>query len=90
VRARLRARIAALPDGTLAGAIRDVERWWRAERNAFTLASALGYRSRLPLETLRELRLLLRLLRRKRMAAQFGTIAAALCEGIDEMPLAAE
>jgi hypothetical protein len=88
VRARFRTRIAALPDCTLAGAIREVERWWREERKAFALASALGYGSRLPLETLRELRLILRLMRRKRMAAQFGAIAAALYD--DTMALAAE
>ena len=79
-----------MPDCTLAGAIRDVERWWREERKAFALASALGYGSRLPIETLRELRLILRLMRCKRMAAQFGTIAAALCEDADPMALAAE
>jgi len=88
VRARFRARIAALPNCTLAGAIGDVERWWREERKAFALASALGYGSRLSLETLRELRLILRLMRFKRMAAQFGAIAAAL--GDDTMALAAE
>ena len=72
----------------LAGAIRDVERWWREERKAFALASVLGYGSRLPLETLRELRLILRLMRRKRMAPQFGAIAAALYD--DDIALAAE
>jgi hypothetical protein len=90
VRARFRARIAALPDCTLAGAIADVERWWREERKALTLASALGYGSRLPFETLRELRLILRLMRFKRMAAQFSAIAAALCEDADAIAMAAE
>jgi hypothetical protein len=65
-----------------------VERWWREERKAFALASALGYGSRLPLETLRELRLILRLMRRKRMAAQFGAIATALYD--DGIAMAAE
>jgi hypothetical protein len=90
VRARFRARIAALPDGTLADATRNVERWWREERKAFALASALGYGSRLSVETLRELRLMLRLMRRKRMAAQFAAIAAAVCDDADEIPMAAE
>jgi hypothetical protein len=86
--ARFRARAALLTDCTLAAAIRQVEYWWREERKAFALASALGYGSRLPVETLRELRLILRLMRRKRMAAEFGTIAAAVCE--QEIALAAE
>ncbi|HET8920291.1 MAG TPA: hypothetical protein VFN27_11505, partial [Xanthobacteraceae bacterium] len=88
VRARFRARAAALSDWTLAAAIREVERWWREERKTFALASALGYGSRLPTEILRELRLILRLMRRKRMAAEFGAIAAAICE--HDIALAAE
>jgi hypothetical protein len=88
VRARFRARAAALPQWELAAAIREVERWWREERKTFALATALGYGSRLPLETLRELRLILRLMRGKRVAAEFGAIAAAVCE--DEIALAAE
>jgi hypothetical protein len=88
MQARFRARVAALPDWTLAAAIGEVERWWREERKAFALASALGFGSRLPVETLRELRLMLRLLRRKGMAAQFGAMAAALCEQV--IALAAE
>jgi hypothetical protein len=88
VRARFRARAAALPQWQLDAAIGDVERWWREERKTFALASALGYSSRLPLETLRELRLILRLLRWKGMAAEFEAIAAAVCE--QEIALAAE
>jgi hypothetical protein len=91
VRARFRARIAALPDCTLPAALREVERWWREERKVFALASALGYGSRLPLETLRELRLILRLMRFKGMAAQSGVIAAAaLCSDTDAFALAAQ
>jgi hypothetical protein len=86
--ARFRARAALLTDCTLAAAIREVERWWREERKAFALASVLGYGSRLSVETLRELRLILRLMRRKRMAAEFGAIAAAVCE--QDIALAAE
>jgi hypothetical protein len=85
---RFRARAAALPQWQLDAAIGDVERWWREERKTFALASALGYSSRLPLETLRELRLILRLLRWKGMAAEFEAIAAAVCE--QEIALAAE
>jgi hypothetical protein len=87
-RARFRARAAALPDWRLDAAIREVERWWREERKTFALASALGYGSRLPLGTLRELRLILRLLRRKQLAPQFEAIAAAVCE--QEIAMAAE
>jgi hypothetical protein len=88
VRARFRARAAALWQWQLDAAIGDVERWWREERKTFALASALGYGSRLPTETLRELRVILRLIRRKHMAAEFEAIAAAVCE--QEIALAAE
>jgi hypothetical protein len=88
VRARFGARTAALPQWQLDAAIREVERWWREERKAFALASALGYGSRLPTETLRELRLILRLMRRKGTAREFEAIAAAVCE--PDIALAAE
>jgi hypothetical protein len=88
VRARFRARAVALPQWRLDPAIREVERCWREERKAFALANALGYGSRLPVETLRELRLILRLMRFKRMAAEFEAIAATVCE--HEIALAAE
>jgi hypothetical protein len=90
VRARFAARAAALPHWRLDAAIREAECWWREERKSFALASALGYGSRLPLATLRELRLILRLMRRKRLAAEFGAIAAAVCEEPDAMAQAAE
>jgi hypothetical protein len=90
VRARFGARAAALPAWRLDEAIREVECWWREERKTFALASALGYGSRLPLETLRELRLILRLTRRKRMVAEFAAIAAAVCEQEMAMAKAAE
>ncbi len=88
VRARFCARAAALPEWQLDPAIREVERWWREERKTFALASALGYGSRLPLQTLRELRLILRWMRRKRLAVEFATIAAAVCD--QELAMAAE
>jgi hypothetical protein len=65
-----------------------VERWWRDERKAFQIASALGYGNRLSLEVLRELRLILRLMRFKRMDAEFSGIIAALND--EAMAAAAE
>ena len=62
----------------LTSATAKVERWWREERRTFQIASALGYGNRLSLEVLRELRLALRLMRFKRMHAEFRTIIAAL------------
>ena len=88
VRARFRARAAMLSDRGLDAAIATVERWWRDERKAFQIASALGHGNRLSLEVSRELRLILRLLRYKGMAAEFGAIAGAMCE--DATPIAAE
>lgn len=78
VRARFSARGALLKGRSLDAAIVLVERWWRDERKAFQIASALGHGSGLSLQVLRELRLILRLMRRKRMQAQFDLILAAL------------
>jgi hypothetical protein len=88
VRARFGARAAMLAGVPLDAAAARVERWWRDERKAFQIASALGYGNRLSLEVLRELRLILRLLRRKRMQAEFDAIIAALCD--DALAEAAE
>jgi len=60
----------------------------RDEQQAFALARAFGRGSALSLDVLGELRLILRLLRWKRMRAQFSAIAAALCD--DDIPMAAE
>ncbi len=79
VRARFGARANLLLGRSLDAAILIVERWWRAERKAFQIASALGCATRFSLEVLREIRLILRLMRRKRMRAEFGAILAALC-----------
>ena len=77
LRARFGARAAMLRGRSLDAAIATVERWWRDERKAFQIASALGGGTRLSLEILRELRLTLRLMHFKRMeAAYFETIAA--------------
>ena len=80
LRARFGARAALLHGRDLDAAIATVERWWRDERKAFQIASALGGGSRLSLEVLRELRLILRVLRFKRMAVEFHEIVGALCD----------
>lgn len=80
VRARFAARAALLAGGDLGGAIVTADRWWREERKALAVASLFGHGSRLSLETLRELRLILRLLRFTRRQAEFPAIVAALSE----------
>jgi hypothetical protein len=88
VRARFAGRAELLKGRSLDAAIALVERWWRDERRAFAIASALGRGTRLPLDVLRELRLILRLLRFNRLHAQFPTIVASLCD--EPTALAAE
>jgi hypothetical protein len=78
VRARFAARAALLRGGNLEAAIATIERGRRDEQRAFAIASAFGRGSRLPLQVLDELRLLLRWLRFKRLHAQYATILAAL------------
>jgi hypothetical protein len=78
-RARFGARAALLKGRNLDAAIVTVERWWRDERKAFQVASALGCATRLPLDVLSELRLILRVARRKGMDAQYLQAVAALC-----------
>jgi len=80
VRARFAARAALLAERGLDAAIIITERWWRDERKAFQIASVFGRAPRLSLEVLRELRLILRWMRFKRMSAEFGAIIDALCE----------
>jgi hypothetical protein len=77
LRARFGARAAMLSGRSLDAAVATVDRWWRDERKAFQIASALGGGTRLSLEVLRELRLILRLMRFKRMEAEYSTIFAA-------------
>jgi hypothetical protein len=79
VRARFGARGGMLIGRDLDTAIAFTERWWRNERKAFQIASAFGRGSRLTLDVLSELRLVLRLMRRKHMHAEFPAIVAALC-----------
>ena len=87
-RARYGARAALLRGRNLDAAIALVERWWRDERRAFFIASALGRGVRLPIDVLQELRLILRLMRFKRMQAEFPAIVAAA--GDEPSALAAE
>ena len=79
LRARFGARAALLHGRDLDAAIATVERWWRDERKAIQIASALGGGTRLSLEVLRDLRLVLRLMRFKRMEAAYFEALAALC-----------
>jgi len=88
IRARFFARAALLAGRNLDAAIMQVERWRRDEQRAFAIASALGCGNRLSLEVLTEMRLILRLMRRKRMHAALPAIVAAL--GDEPNRLAAE
>jgi hypothetical protein len=88
VRARFATRAAMLSTRNLDAATALAERWWRDERKAFQIASALGYGNRLSLEVLRELRFILRLMRSKGMQAEFGAIVGAVCG--DDIAMAAE
>ena len=78
VRARFGVRAAMLGCRNLDAAIIVVERWWRDERKAFQIASALGCATRLSLDVLGEVRLILRLMRSKKMASQYESIVATL------------
>jgi hypothetical protein len=78
VRARFGARAELLRGRSLDAAVVLAERWWRDERKAFQIASALGRGNRLSLDVLSELRLVLRLARFKRVQAQFSRIVTEL------------
>ena len=80
IRARFGARAALLYGRNLDAAIVTVERWWCDERKAFQIACVLGTGSRLSLDVLSELRLILRVIRFKRMEADFCVALAALCD----------
>jgi hypothetical protein len=80
VRARFGARAELLRGRSLDAAIITVERWWRTERKAFQIASALGCTTRLSLEVLRELRLILRWMRIKKLEANYHAAVATLCD----------
>ena len=78
VRARFGARASMVFGRGLDSAAALVDRCWRDERKAFQIASALGCATRLSLEILGELRLILRLMRWKKMHGKFREIVAAL------------
>jgi hypothetical protein len=78
VRARFGARAAMVLGQNLDASIIAVERWWQDERRAFQIASAFGRATRLSLDILSELRLILRLLRFKRMDAEYELMVRAL------------
>jgi len=80
MRARFGARAGMLAGYDLDAAIVVIERCWREERKAFAIASALGRGTRLSLEVLSELRLILRWMRRKRMQGQYDAAVAALTD----------
>jgi hypothetical protein len=67
VRARFGARASMVFGRGLDSAVALVDRSWRDERKAFQIASALGCATRLSLEVLGELRLILRWMRWKKM-----------------------
>jgi hypothetical protein len=79
VRARFGARAELLRGHSLNAAVALAECWWRNERKAFQIASALGGGNRLSLDVLSELRLALRIMRFKRMQAEFRRMTAQLC-----------
>ena len=82
VRARYGERAARLADLSLDESIARVERWWRDERKAFQIASVFGRATRLSLGVLSELRLVLRLMRRKRMHDEYWAIRAAVASSL--------
>jgi hypothetical protein len=86
LRARFHARAEMLCGCNLATAMMKTERWWREERRTFQIASAFGYGNRLSLEVLREMRLVLRLMRFKNMHAEFAALTAALRGDVMEFP----
>jgi len=80
VRARFEARAAMLRGRDIDAAIITIDRWWRDERRAFAIASVFGRGSRLSLEILSELRLILRWMRFRRLDAEYKAARAALCD----------
>ena len=88
IRARFGARAAMLGCRDLDAAMITVERLWRDERKAFQIASALGCATRLSLDVLIELRLILRLMRFAKMGARYESIVATLRD--EPLQIAAE
>ena len=79
VRARYGARAASLRGASLSTAIHIVDNLLVFERQAFQLASALGCGTRLSVEVLKELRLILRWLRFTGRAPWFPSIVNDVC-----------
>jgi hypothetical protein len=75
---RFGARAEMLAGRNLDASTLAVERWWRDEQKAFAIASAFGGGTRLSLDVLRELRLILRWMRFKRMDVEFRVTVAQL------------
>lgn len=90
MRARFGTRTAMLYGRGLDASTIIVERWWRDERKAFQIASAFGRGTRLSLDVLSELRLVLRLMRFKHMEADYDAALAALCGAPVTTAIAAE
>jgi hypothetical protein len=86
LRARFGARARMLSGRSLEASVLAVERWWRDEQKAFAIASAFGGGHRLSLDVLRELRLILRLARFKRMEKQFAQTVTALSRHLVSTP----
>lgn len=80
VAARYGARARWLRRCSLAVAVTCVGNEWRTERHAFQVASAFGRGTRLSVEVLSELRLILRWFRFRRMDAEFVTMRDELVE----------
>ena len=79
LRARFGARAQSCSRATnFDAAVAAVERWWRTETKAFAIACALGRGNRLSLDVLRDLRLILRLARFKRMDKEFTQFVETL------------
>lgn len=78
VRARFGVRADMLRRDTIDGAIILVEHWYRTERKAFAVASAIGRGNRLALDVLRELRLILRIIRASKRQVDYPQIVAAV------------
>lgn len=64
------------PDVNLKIAINVIERFYREERRRLEVAAALGYGNRLSLMVLRELRLMLRVLRRSEFRGHLSGLVA--------------
>jgi len=90
VRARYGRRATMLRGYTLDAAIILVDRWFRDERKAFQIASALGRGSRLSTDVLSELRLILRVIRASKRRADYPMILDTVLGQTFEIATAAE